>query len=201
MPEFKAHHIWPTPIFENFIDVKDEWISFCKNAPCKRTSDNNGWISIDKPILEYDEMVDLKNILLEQVSVYVKHHLHVRNNFKITTSWVTKHDKGDFAQIHSHKNSLLSGVYYLQTTENCGDLIFNRDKFLSESFMLDLIEPSNVNTTKYKVPVEDGKLLLFPSILRHGTPKMMIDDFERIAISFNMWPHGIIGEDDCLLDA
>ena len=201
MPEFKAHHIWPTPIFENFIEVKSEWLEFCKKVPCKRTSDNNGWISTGIPLLENDELVDLKNILLEQVSVYVKHHLHVQNNFKIVSSWVTKHDKGDFAQIHSHKNSLLSAVYYLQTTENCGDLIFNRNNFLSESFMLDLIEPSNVNTTKYKVPVEDGKLLIFPSTLRHGTPVMMLDNFQRIAISFNMWPHGIIGADDCLLDA
>ena len=201
MPQFKAHHIWPTPIFENFIEVKDEWLSFCKQVSCKRTNDNNGWISIGKPILDYDEMIELKDIILKEISAYIKHQLHIENNFKITTSWVTKHDKGDFAQIHSHKNSIISGVYYLQTTENCGDLIFNRDHFLSESFMFDLIEPSNVNTLKYKVSVENGKLLLFPSTLKHGTPKMVIDNFERIAISFNVWPHGKIGGDDCLLDA
>jgi len=201
MSEFKSHHIWPTPIFENYISVKDEWLSFCKQVPCKRTSDNNGWISMNTPILEYSEMQELKTIILEQISVYVTHCLHVKNRFRITTSWVTKHDKGDFAQIHSHKNSLLSGVYYLQTTENCGDIIFNRDSFLSESFMLDLSEPSYVNTIKYRVPVENGKLLLFPSTLKHGTQTLMLDDFERIAISFNVWPQGNIGGDDCLLDA
>jgi len=201
MPEFKAHNIWPSPVFENTIDVKDEWLSFIKKVPCQRTNDDNGYISKGLPILDYPEMQELKNIILEQVSVYVKHHLNVSNKFRLTTSWVTKHDKGDFAQVHSHKNSLLSGVYYLQTKENCGDIIFNRDTFLSESFMLDLTESSFLNSLKYKIPVRNGLLLLFPSTLKHGTPKMIIDDFQRIAISFNFWPFGNIGGHDCLLDA
>ena len=201
MSEFKAHNIWPTPIYENEILVKDEWLEFCKVVDCKRTNDDNGFISLGSHVLDNIVLQELKKELIHHVSIFTKHQLNIVNKFKMTSSWVTKHEKGDFAQIHSHKNSLISGVYYLQTTNNCGDIIFNRDHFLSESFMFDLQEQTMLNSFRYKIPVETGKLLIFPSTVKHGTPKMPIDNFERIAISFNMFLTGTVGAEDCLLQA
>ena len=32
MQEFKVHELWPIPIYENFIDVKYEWLEKSKNV-------------------------------------------------------------------------------------------------------------------------------------------------------------------------
>ena len=205
MGEFVAHNIWSVPIYQNLISVKTEWTKFCEVAECKRTNDNNGWISTNFNILDATELQDLKIQILDNVGVYLNHHLEIKNKMRLTTSWITKHDKGDQAQIHSHQNSIISGVYYLKTAENCGDLYFNRgigrESFLSETFHFDRIRETTINGNRHRIEVNEGMLLLFPSTVKHGTAVMRTDNFQRIAISFNMFLHGSIGGDDLYLEA
>jgi len=205
MPEFTAHNIWPTPIYKNEIPLEPRWVSYCEQAPCKRTNSNNGWISTNFDILNTDELIELKHKIFEHLNVYLLQHLKINNRLRLTTSWITKHDKGDFAQIHSHQNSLISGVFYLKTKENCGDLYFERNigsnSFLSESFRFDLIEETFINSNRHKIDVYDGLLLLFPSTLKHGTPVMPLDNYTRIAISFNTFLSGPTCGEDLYLEA
>ena len=201
MPHFIAHNIWSTPIYENEISVKDEWIEFCNNINYKRTFNNNGSISVGPHLLENISLLELKEKILYHVDVYTNHQLNISNKFRMCSSWCIKHIKGDFAQVHSHKNSIISGVYYLQVTDGCGDIFFKRDKFLSESFLFDLKKSTIMNSIEYKISVKTGKLILFPSTLEHYTDIMPLDNFERIAISFNMFLDGPIGEEDRFLHA
>lgn len=114
---------------------------------------------------------------------------HVRNycdelNFKYKkykmTSWVAKFQPGDFAHIHEHGHSDISGVFYYKTNENDGDLVFTSpNPFLKTSKLFAGTELSWIHK-----PVE-GKILLFPGWIPHGV-KTNETDNTRISISFNI---------------
>ena len=46
-------------------------------------------------------------------------------NWEFTESWFNTNNKGDFNVSHVHPNSFLSGVFYLKTYEDAGDLVFH----------------------------------------------------------------------------
>ncbi len=87
-------------------------------------------------------------------------------------------------KIHDHANCLFSGVYYLQTPENCGNLMFY-DPREARTFY----KPSVNNFTAYTADAvahqaQAGLLLIFPSWLKHGVePNLSTTD--RISLSFN----------------
>ncbi len=58
MPEFKTYNLWPVPVYEGEIPVKQEWKDTIVNFEYERTHINNSDISKDRYIL--NNMPDLK---------------------------------------------------------------------------------------------------------------------------------------------
>jgi uncharacterized protein (TIGR02466 family) len=87
-------------------------------------------------------------------------------------------------KIHDHANCLFSGVYYVKTPENCGNLTLY-DPREPRTFY----KPAVQNYTAYTADAiahvaEAGLLLIFPSWLRHGVePNLSHED--RVSIGFN----------------
>ena len=100
----------------------------------------------------------------------------------IIESWMTKTIKGRCAREHSHGSYDISGVYYLDTNGNDGNLIFTNTNHNLESNMLlhKLIRNGDV-----AMPLKNGKIFLWPGQLRHKT-LINETDHERISISFNI---------------
>ena len=48
MPEFKTHNLWPIPIYQGEIPVKQEWKDAVINTEYERTHINNSDISKDR---------------------------------------------------------------------------------------------------------------------------------------------------------
>ena len=114
---FKVHELWPTPLYENYINVKPEWVNKSKNFEYVRMYSDNGDYTKNKEIL--NELPDLKEEIYKNVILFTEKYLHMIDvNFYFTNSWVVKHYPNDWAQAHNHTNSLLSGVYYLETEKN-----------------------------------------------------------------------------------
>jgi len=100
--------------------------------------------------------------------------------YKIFGSWMTLSTKKDYAHIHTHGSSDLSGVYYFQTNGNDGSIFFeNPSKYLENSYCFSHID----SRASWKPEV--GKLLLFPGWLPHGVTTNTTDH-ERISVSFNI---------------
>ena len=51
MPEFKVHNLWPLPVYESEIPVKQEWKDAVVNLEYVRTQINNSDISKDRFVL------------------------------------------------------------------------------------------------------------------------------------------------------
>ena len=104
-------------------------------------------------------------------------------DFIVTESWFTCTKQGKHAPIHSHGNSDISGVYYLKTNGKDGNLVLkNPFTFTNGNFIYFL---HNHNKSEQELPLEEGLLILWPSVLEHSTYVNETLD-ERISLSFNI---------------
>lgn len=69
---------------------------------------------------------------------------------------------------HTHKPASISFVYYVKVPEGAGDLLFVLDE----------------NVLSIPIPPEEGKLIIFPSWVKHSVNKNLSNDL-RISISGN----------------
>lgn len=100
--------------------------------------------------------------------------------YKIFGSWMTSSDKKDYAHIHTHGSSDISGVYYFKTNGNDGDIFFeNPMRYLENSYCF-----SHLNARAVWKP-EVGKIILFPGWMPHGVTTNTTDN-NRISVSFNI---------------
>ena len=58
MPRFKVHELWPKPIFDTEIPVKQQWLDFAYNTDYERVYADNGHYTKDKYVL--NKLPDLK---------------------------------------------------------------------------------------------------------------------------------------------
>lgn len=104
-------------------------------------------------------------------------------NWRFENSWAAVYPKGAYVPHHSHGNVHWSGVYYVQTPEKCGNLIF----FDPKEYALN----NEPNDTKWRgnrrseILVEAGKLVIWPGYLKHESMPNQ-SDTNRIIISFNI---------------
>tara|TARA_X000000368_G_C22971408_1_gene685646 strand:+ start:595 stop:1251 length:657 start_codon:yes stop_codon:yes gene_type:complete len=105
----------------------------------------------------------------------------INYNYVVTSSWFTKTKKGKHAHSHDHNGLDISGVYYLQTNECDGSLVFEHPlRMLSNNFIMWLTTGRDQSI----IP-QNGKLILWPAYLKHRVETNTTDD-DRISISFNI---------------
>lgn len=117
---------------------------------------------------------------------------------RITTSWVATTAPGGFSQMHSHRNSIISGVYYFSGQKNISPIVFER-----EQQALYLGEPdvyNQFNSSELSLQVNAGCLLLFPSHIRHMVSANR-EDSTRYSLAFNLFPAGQFGTNDSSVPA
>ena len=103
--------------------------------------------------------------------------------FAITESWFTKTSKGQHAPMHSHGNSDISGVYYLQTNGNDGALVLKNPMTCTNNNIIMFL--SNMKWGQKRMPLKEGLLLLWPAFLEHVTFVNETPE-DRISFSFNI---------------
>ena len=104
-------------------------------------------------------------------------------------SWANKNIKGASHHDHVHPNSIVSGVFYFQTSSST-PIIFNKTN--QHSFAFEPIKFNTVNSSQFKLEVKAGECILFPSNLRHNVPENKSNE-ERISMSFNTFSLGTLG--------
>ena len=157
----------------------------------------------DQRILEKYQKT--KQILLDTVtSVFEQTCQYTKRKYAITTSWITLSYKGDGSQLHRHKNSFWSGVYYFQEEylEGTGGIMFdnpNSDKYDFSFHTSDIEQQNEINSMSCTFKPSPKLLLLFPSYLRHQV-LVHNNDKPRSSLAFNIVPLGHWGEHDSSYD-
>lgn len=103
----------------------------------------------------------------------------------LTSYWVHATAPGDLTQTHTHKPSLLSGVYYVDKPEKSGDLVFV-DENPYHAFGAPVKEgmPRPLGGEEVAFPAAEGTMIVFPSWLSHKVPRNRSGQ-RRLSLSFN----------------
>ena len=132
-------------------------------------------------IIDDLNLVQLKAEIEKQVVEYMQ-TIGVRGipKFKIFQSWMTHTATNEYTPTHDHALSDLSGVYYIKTNGQDGDLFFNCPNPAMVHSICFLHLPKKV-----RFAPEEGKIVIFPGWLQHGVEVNKTNDV-RISISFNI---------------
>lgn len=112
----------------------------------------------------------------------------------VTQSWVNYSKKGQWHHAHEHPNSILSGVFYINT-DNQDKIYFERNNYEQISFPTE--KWNTYNSKTWWLEATQGRMVIFPSSLRHHVDPVQTDH-TRTSLSFNTFARGLIGAEDNL---
>ena len=97
----------------------------------------------------------------------------------------------------------LSGVYYLKTDTNTGNLVFHKNHIYTNTFhqsiRFEYDDSNNLNTGQYIMDVEEACKILFPSHLEHSVDENKSDE-QRYSLAFNFYVKGDFGKEEYILE-
>jgi len=108
----------------------------------------------------------------------------------ITQSWLNYTKTDQFHHHHSHANSYVSGVFYVNADKEVDKIAFHKRSL--PTIELHKTEYNIFNSNSWWYPVKTGDIILFPSFLIHGVDKKKGTN-TRISLSFNVFIKGKIG--------
>ena len=178
-----------SPIGRNYTDSELKYIESQLERPSKAI---DNYASPNKNVLAHDELKDLQTIIQQHLDNYFKAIYNTSNNvaLQITQSWLTLSRKGESHHSHTHPNSVVSGVLYVNVAGNDGINFYRNEENLW--FELEPSETNYYNSYKIHVATKVGDLVLFPSSVKHGVNKVT-EDIKRVSLSFNTFFSGEMG--------
>ena len=149
--------------------------------------------SVDKQILK--NFPNLTNLIMKEFNYFKNEILkYTYNDFKITTSWLSKSVKGQSSHFHNHHNCMYSGVYYPQIDKDCGGISF--EDFSDKRFVLKVESDNEYNMNEITINPKVNTVIFFPSELHHKVLLNHNANIIRYCIAFNLIPVGDLGQDD-----
>jgi uncharacterized protein (TIGR02466 family) len=183
-------NLFPTPVMVDNIgrDFTKEEFDIVRTA---EQMDNIGNQSGKNSYILDNSLHGLKQIAQKKIEEYVnlRYAPSTDVQFYITQSWLNWTNRGEYHHSHYHQNSLISGVIYINATED------DRIYFHKNSSPTIRIETENYNlynSDSWWIPVKTGDIILFPSELYHNVQEVSHDE-TRISLAFNVWVRGILG--------
>jgi uncharacterized protein (TIGR02466 family) len=201
--------LFPTPVYTTMIPVElSSVIPFLdiQDMDTKSDETNYGRRSKDSYILSKLECANLSSFILECVQDYGDNTLlYTYENYRLSQSWISHKEPGQQHTMHSHPNSLISGVFYYGASEEYTPAIkFHKtvgsvgQATIMPSVKLDR-RTSKFAWTEFSVNFQPGLLVLFPSWLHHSVPQNITDSV-RCSLAFNVVPTKGLGDETSLTE-
>ena len=148
-------------------------------------------------ILDVIQLRELRGKIDLGIQEYMN-HLGVdleKISVNITTSWLNLYEKGDSTHQHSHSNSIISGVYYLEDCDHTAPILFHRApgyvNLWPNTINLPIKQHNALNIDVITVIPKAGELIMWPSHLSHSVPPNE-SDTQRHTIAFNTFVKGTL---------
>jgi uncharacterized protein (TIGR02466 family) len=196
--EHKIFDLFPTPVIKfkldrEFTNAENEFFKKIKNNTIKNYGNSN---SVDTYILEKDEMQNIKDFCQSATDIYFnKIYCPVdekKNSLVITQSWLNYTNKQQFHHSHTHPNSIVSGVFYINADKKLDEIILNKPD-LHMQFEITPKAKNDYNTYEVTFKVGKYELILFPSHMYHRVPLVESNE-TRISLAFNTFFRGTLGD-------
>jgi uncharacterized protein (TIGR02466 family) len=193
--------IFPTPIYISKLnrELTNKELLFIDKTKLDCDKNEGNITSNDNYILNNKAFKNLKEDLDLRVKDYFDKVISPTDAITpyITQSWLNYTETNQYHHKHSHPNSLVSGVFYI----NC-DEKFDKIKFFNENYKTiktEVKEWNLWNSLSWWFPVKTGDIILFPSSLTH-----MVETKEgtntRISLAFNTFVKGTVGSNKQLTE-
>lgn len=190
--------LFPTPVA--FVEMPRQFTKKELNTLIKQEQRPNmgNTTSINNYLLDLDELANFRSFIQSSVDEYFKTVYSPKHNvsLRITQSWTNYTTANQFHHKHAHPNSIVSGVFYIQTDPNRDKIHFYRTGYTQIKFPTD--NWNMFNSESWWFEAVPNRLILFPSYLEHMVESLPSDAETRISLSFNTFPIGTIGEGDDL---
>ena len=146
-----------------------------------------GWQSND--LLKDNKILNhLISSIVDNSNEFAK-HLDFKKKLSMDNIWININSYKDFNKTHCHSDCLISGVYYVKTPKNCGNITFvnnNSDNIYNCWGIHQFNNYNNYNSPEWFIPSLENHLYLFPNWLNHYVQPNMNEKEDRISISFNL---------------
>jgi|TARA_R100000455_G_C6270685_1_gene126630 uncharacterized protein (TIGR02466 family) len=202
MNDAKIHGLFPTPIYMSNINRKfthNELIFIHEQKKhCKKNAGNIN--TEDNYILKRSELNDIKTFLQKSCNEYLKKVICPKNDIElyITQSWLNYTEKGQFHHSHTHPNSYVSGVLYINCDSKYDKILFLNSKEYKQ--IRPEVKKYNIwNSPTWWFSVGSGDLVMFPSSTTHQVETKQGDNL-RISLAFNTFVKGKIGLPNALTE-
>lgn len=187
--------LFPTPLFSCIIDVDDNEREILKNTYMR--SRPGGHISKSQYVLS--ETPSTKEKIITSAKTFID-ELGYQFDVNLTTSWTNLHEFGGFGRHHSHANSMISGVLFLDTPPKSGDFrvynpAVNGNRLFSTFIQCEVKSPNNYNSDFYTFEPQTGQCIMFPSYLCHMVHENMVE-LPRWTVAFNFFASGTLRKDN-----
>lgn len=206
---YEILELFPTPVFTTtlppeFASVvpwfyKQEMLSEEVDSP------NYGERSKNSYILNEPECSKLGNHILDIVPQFGKTLGLDYDSYKFSQSWLSYKHPGQHHTMHSHPNSLISGVFYFgEPVEKTPAIKFHKPimgvnvSYISPKMLANKRE-SKYGWSEFSIEFSPGLLLLFPSHLNHSVPINKTDN-TRCSLAFNIVPSIGFGHEESLTE-
>ena len=158
-----------------------------------------GEYTSNQQILEYDIFKEVREEVITATKTFATEAVgHVIEDILLATSWANISQDNRHVRPHSHCNSYLSGVFYLNTGANIN--MFNPMK-RTDMYMVNpaiAFQPENRFTWQsIAITPEPSMLLIFPSGLTHSVDPAPT---RRYSIAYNTVPKGVVGREAAFLN-
>lgn len=188
------HDLFASPVFETNLKLDNEKIkNYCYSLEERGfgriVSNIGGFQSMDlishpddKPQEEIQDLLNDINSFASDVCNMLEIH-----SVRVYNMWGNINRYRDFNWPHTHSDSILSGVYYVKTPPNCGNIEFENPALSGMNRSVNVIGPNRHNSGNWWLPSQEGKLYIFPGWFRHAVKPNLNKTEDRVSISFNLF--------------
>jgi uncharacterized protein (TIGR02466 family) len=185
---------FPTTVYGKDVQLDNESltqhiINWSQQDQGVKKTNMNGWHSTTDMHLKKEYQVLVDELYKMQHEIYQEEWLDRRP--MLGNMWANINYSGGYNRPHVHPNCLFSGVYYVKTQPQCGELVVNDPRPGIQTMMPARKQgqpPKHLWREAHIEPIQ-GRLIMFPAWLWHCVEPNQSNDM-RISISFNFVQEG-----------
>ena len=203
MANVSIEMMFPVHLYKTKLEtITETQIDYIKNITFEKILNPDalplGSSSVTSYVLEDPMLLNIKSEIQQHLNFYMQNVLcpadHHNLKFKIMNSWVNKVIPNASIVPHLHRNSIVSGVFYINDISS--PISFMKPNYNRNiEYMFDFKKESCFNKEHYICTPEKFSLLLFPSDLEHFVHLNKSDE-SRYSVAFNTFYVGSVGHKD-----
>lgn len=206
---YEVLELFPTPVYTTGMPAELSGIIPFLDAQAPNSGSdvaNYGERSDNSYILNEPECVEVKKFVLQQVKEFAENvMLYDYDTWELSQSWVSRKQPGQHHTMHTHPNSMISGVfYYGEPSPKTPAIKFHKMAGGMNVNQLQAKTKPDKRSSKFawetfSVQFEPGLLAIFPSYLFHSVPINESDKI-RSSVAFNVVPKSNLGQEENLTE-